>query len=90
MDKQSIQSMGGVARAKALTEEQRSEIASNAAASRWNIPKATHMGELKIADFIISCAVLEDGRRVLVQRSVSNALGKKGGGAHWKRKKESG
>lgn len=65
MDKQSIQSMGGVARAKALTEEQRSEIASNAAASRWNIPKATHMGELKIADLIIPCAVLGDGRRVL-------------------------
>lgn len=52
--------------------------------------KATHSGELGIGEFNISCAVLEDGTRVLVQRSVSNALGKKGAGAYWQRKKQLG
>ena len=50
-------------------------------------PKATHSGALVIDDFRISCAVLEDGRRVLVERSVASALNKKGGGAYWKKKK---
>ncbi len=46
------------------------------------------VGELKIGEFVISCAVLEDETRVLVSRSVANVLGKKGGGAYWKKKKE--
>ncbi len=50
--------------------------------------KATHQGEIKIGDITIPCAVLEDGTRVLRERSVATALGKKGGGAYWKRKKE--
>jgi len=52
--------------------------------------KATHSGILKIGEFNISCAVLEDGTRVLVERSVATALGKKGSGAHWQKKKELG
>jgi hypothetical protein len=52
--------------------------------------KATHSGILKIGEFDISCAVLEDGTRVLVERSVANALGKRGSGTHWQKKKELG
>jgi hypothetical protein len=76
MDKQSIQSMGGAARAKALTEEERKEIASNAAASRWNIPKATHEGVIEIGKARIPCAVLENGTRVLTQGGFLRALGR--------------
>lgn len=36
----------------------------------------------------ISCAVLEDGRRMLVERSVAKAIGRKGDAEHWKRKRE--
>lgn len=41
-----------------------------------------------IDKFSISCAVLNNGDRVLVERSVASALGRKGGGACWKKKKE--
>ncbi len=51
------------------------------------LPKATHQGELKIGDTVIPCAVLEDETRVLRERSVARALGKKGAGAHWQRKR---
>jgi hypothetical protein len=53
------------------------------------IPKATHDGDLKIGDLIIPCAVLEDGTRVLSQRGVEKSLGKRGGGATY-RKREIG
>lgn len=80
-----IQSLGGRARAEKLTPEQRSEIASVAAESRWKrkselegmprLPKATHIGELKLGDGI-PCAVLENGKRVLTQRGMFVALGR--------------
>src|SRR6202008_1635380 len=35
----------------------------------------------------ISCAVLEDGTRVLSAREVTKALGGKRGGSHWLRKR---
>lgn len=41
--------------------------------------KATHMGELKIGDMAIPCAVLEDGTRVITQRGMYKALGRSGG-----------
>ena len=50
--------------------------------------RATHQGELDINGFKISCAVLENGERVLVNRSVANAFGLKGSGAYWQKKKE--
>lgn len=40
------------------------------------IPEATHIGELKIGDIAISCAVLEDGTRVLSQASFLRAIGR--------------
>jgi hypothetical protein len=72
----SFHSLGGHARRDALTPAERSEIASQAAAARWNLPKATHEGDLKIGDHVIHCAVLEDGRRVLTQSDFMRALGR--------------
>lgn len=78
MTEGSMQSKGGHARAEALSPEQRSEIASAAAAARWGIPQATHTGELKIGHVVIRCAVLEDRTRVLTQRDFLQALGRSG------------
>lgn len=78
MAKESIQSKGGKARAKALTPEERREIASSAAATRWKIPKAIYNGELKIRNIIIPCAVLEDGTRLLTRIGVLKAIGRTG------------
>ncbi len=50
--------------------------------------KATHQGELDLNGFTVSCAVLEDGTRVLVNRSLANALGIKGSGAYWQKKRK--
>lgn len=74
-DKESIQSKGGFARAKALTEEERKASAINAAASRWGLPVATHAGELVIVDLSIPCYVLKDGRRMLSQSGLIGSLG---------------
>lgn len=74
---------GGVARALALTDRQRSEIASAAAKARWSgngnespgeLPRATHRGELTIGETKIPCAVLEDGKRVVTENGITVAL----------------
>jgi hypothetical protein len=80
MADESIQSMGGKARAESLTDEQRKEIAQNAAAARWNIPKADYFGTLKIGGAEIPCFVLQDGRRVISGRGLTAAIGMKGRG----------
>lgn len=71
---------GGKARAAMLTPEERSEIARSAAEQRWSgiVPKATHAGELKIADKLIACAVLENRKRVLTQETFLKAIGRAG------------
>ena len=53
------------------------------------LQQATHQGELDIkgTGLKIPCAVLGDGTRVLRERSVARAIGRKGGGAYWQRKK---
>ena len=51
--------------------------------------KAEYNGQIDLNGINITCAVLEDGTRVLSERSLSNALGVKGGGAHWQKKKQS-
>jgi len=51
--------------------------------------KVLYPGTLKIGDTKIPCAVLEDGTRILRERSVAKALGKKGSGAHWQKKRSS-
>lgn len=75
---------GGLARAKALTSEARSEIAKKAAEARWSTPKAEYTGELTIAGANIPCAVIETENgpiRIVVQREVVGLLtgNKKGG-----------
>src|ERR1700730_11707624 len=82
---------GGLARAKALTPEERTKIARAAVETRWRnagktgeIPKATHGSPdspLRIGDIEIPCYVLADGRRVLVQKSLVVALGMSPGGS---------
>lgn len=74
---------GGLARAKSLTPEQRRAIAEKAAKSRWGVstvPIAEYVGALKLGEIEIQCAVLPDGRRVLSQRGLAEALGRKYGG----------
>lgn len=51
-------------------------------------PIAKYKGQLEIGSFKISCAVLDNGQRIIVDRSLANALGVKGSGAYWQKKKE--
>src|SRR5947209_17457486 len=69
---------GGKARAANLTPEVRSEIARQAAASRWgqDLPHAIRDGELVIAGRLFACAVLETGKRVLTQNTFLTAIGR--------------
>jgi hypothetical protein len=77
-----LASKGGIARASALSPEQRSEIARHAVEARWrkegkSLPQATHGSEdhpLRIGAIELPCYVLEDGRRVLVQRGMLTGL----------------
>lgn len=82
---ESKQAKGGRARAEALSPTQRRRIASKAARTRWDAPKADHTGELRLGEVEIQCAVLPDGKRVLSQRGVGRALGRGYGGADWRR-----
>lgn len=93
---QSAQSKGGEARKNSLSKEERSEIARKAAVAKWEkapggkpIPKATHTGDLEIVGFSLPCANLDNGMRVISDRSLAYALDARGGAAHWKRKKKS-
>ena len=75
---QSIQSLGGIARAKSLTVDQRHDIAQKAAKEKWNLPKAIFGNpdkKLKIGDRELECYVLENGQRVLSGRGMQEALG---------------
>lgn len=65
-------------RARVLSPRRRSEIARKAAESRWTkgLPVAEYMGEIRIGDATLSCAVLEDRRRVLTQSDMMRALGR--------------
>jgi len=83
-EEQSFQSKGGEARKAALTPEQRSEIARNAALARHEnapnaqkLPKATHGSPdrpLRIGAMEIPCYVLDNGKRVITQGGVLTAL----------------
>lgn len=52
--------------------------------------KATHQGELNINELKITCAVLEDGTRVVSERSIANAIGASGSGSYWRKRKKGG
>lgn len=67
---------GGLARAEALTSQERSEIAKKAAAARWL--KATHKGNFKEEFGIdVDCYVLNDEAKtaVISQRGMGAAIG---------------
>lgn len=73
---------GGVARAQAMTAEQRSEAARKAALAKselTRLPKATHGSPdspLKIGGAELVCYVLEDGTRLITQEGFLSALGR--------------
>lgn len=75
---------GGLQRARNLTSEQRSQISRHAAEARWaaegklKVLGATHEGTVEIAGFVIPCAVLEDGTRVLSRIEFIRTIGRKG------------
>jgi len=83
-NEKSIQSLGGEARAKALSPEQLSENARIAAVARWDksetaqkLPKATYGSPdrpLRIGALEIPCYVLDNGKRVITQGGVLTAL----------------
>lgn len=77
-ESKSIQSMGGEARAKSLSEDERKNIAQHAAKERWKNPRAIFGSpdkRLKIGDRELECYVLEGGERVLSGRGMQEALG---------------
>jgi hypothetical protein len=87
-DEGTPQSLGGKARAEKLSPEERRQIAKGAADARWGggdeVVRATHGSAdrpLTIGAIEIPCYVLEDGRRVLVQRGLMTALDMKQGTA---------
>ena len=72
------QSLGGEARAKALSKAERSEIAKRAATARWSadLPEADFEGEFLIGGEVVACAVLRDERRIITQATFLRALGR--------------
>ena len=70
---------GGKGRMASTTPEQRS-AQSKKAGSSPRLPRATHSGTLQIGDISLSVAVLEGGVRVITQRAMGRALGKRTGG----------
>jgi hypothetical protein len=81
----------GKARMEKLTAEERSNLASKAAASRWHGAEQVILtefgGNLKIGEKEVPCAVLPDGTRVVSERGLIKAFGGKRGGSHWQRLK---
>jgi hypothetical protein len=74
---------GGRARAEALSDEQRRDIAKKAALARWG-PRATHRGNFKEEFGIdVDCYVLDDEQKtaVISQRGMGEALGLGKGGS---------
>jgi hypothetical protein len=74
---------GGIARAEALTKEERQAIARKAAEARWGsgVPRATHSGAIDIGNLQIPVFVLEDGTRVVTQRGMQTTIGMSTGGS---------
>ena len=80
------QQKGGVARSRALSAQERSRIAKEAAQKRWgNQPlKAVHGSPdkpIRIADIEVPCYILADERRVVATNGVLDAFGLARGGA---------
>ncbi len=56
--------------------------------NRDAIPRSIGTGNIYISDIELSCAVLDNEKRIIINRSLANFLGVKGSGAYWKKKKE--
>lgn len=71
-------SPGGIARRKALSGEQRRDIAKRAAETRWGaeMPQATHDGPLQIGDQVLIAANLANGKRLISQATFLRAIGR--------------
>lgn len=76
---ESIQSLGGKARAESLSDNQRQEIAKRAAQARWSVPKSGWEGDLVIGPISFKCAVALDkaGKpiRVVSETEFMRAMG---------------
>ncbi len=78
---------GGFARARLLSKEEKSSIASAAAKARWaakraevsaandGMPEALRTGYLEIGDVKIECYVLKNGTRLIHKRGMAKAIG---------------
>lgn len=68
----------GLARAHAMSAEERRASARKAALARWSadLPQATHEGPLEIGSAEMMAAVLSSGKRLLSQATVLRALGR--------------
>jgi P63C domain len=75
-------SLGGIARKNALTSDERSAIARNAALVRHGkqLPRAIAEGIVQIGDARLACAVLDDAKntRVFTQEGFLTAIGRAG------------
>lgn len=77
---------GGKAVAAKMTPEQRKERAQKAISARWarvesshSMPEVLHKGDLRIADVVVPCAVVDmkngkDPIRVITENGITNAL----------------
>lgn len=76
--KNKSKAVGGFARAKKMTKEERSAAAKRAATARWNkdLPLAPFTGHLEMNGRKIPCAVLEDGRRLITTAGILTSLGR--------------
>jgi hypothetical protein len=75
-------SKGGLARAQAMSPEERRSVAKKAAMARWgtDLPKETHSGVLAVGG--IPCAVLDNEKRVLTVAGINAAFGSRKKGAN--------
>jgi hypothetical protein len=69
---------GGRVRAARLSSAEKRAIAKKGATARWGVKpiQATHAGEIKIAGSEFVCANLPDGRRVISEKHLMDALGR--------------
>lgn len=86
------QKTAGMARAMSMTDAERKSLATKAAHARWKrdadgVAIATHEGVVRIGTIELACAVLKDGRRILSERSLSDAFTHVRSGAEYARRK---
>jgi hypothetical protein len=74
--KENKRSIGGVARANALSASEKSEIAKKAAEARWasDVRIANYGGNILFGEVRVDCYVTEDGYRVVSGRGLQDVL----------------